>query len=138
MIILDTNVLSEVMRPQPDEHVLAWLDAQDSADLWLTSVGAAEIYAGIAKLAYGAKRTTLAKQVEATLVHFHGRILPFDAEAAFVYGELAGPLLAKKIKYGIFDYQIAAIALVHGAQIATRNIKDFVDTGVPFINPWEA
>lgn len=138
MIVLDTNVISEGMRPWPDERVLTWLDRQEIADLWLTSIGAAELHAGIAKLGHGARRTALATEIGATLDDFQGRILPFDAEAAFIYGELAGPLLAKKAHYGILDYQIAAIALLHGATIATRNTKDFIDTGVPLINPWDA
>ena len=138
MIILDTNVLSEPMRPRPDRQVIAWLDSREVADLWLTSIGLAELYAGLAKLDHGAKRTGLAREVEATIGDFRGRILPFDADAAFVYGELTGLLLAKKTRFGILDYQIAAIALLHGAEIATRNIKDFASTGVPLINPWDA
>ncbi len=138
MIILDTNVLSEPMRPRPEPRVLEWLDRHDPADLWITAITAAEFYSGIAKLDRGVRRTALATEVEATLGDFRDRALPFDVDAAFVFGELTGPLVARKTKYGVLDFQIASIALLHGAELATRNIKDFVDTGVRLINPWDA
>ncbi len=138
MIILDTNVLSEPMRPRPEARVLEWLDRHDPAELWITSITAAELYAGIAKLDHGAKRSALAAEIEATIGDFRERALPFDVDAAFVYGALTGPLVASNTKYGVLDFQIASIALLHGAELATRNIKDFIATGVPLINPWDA
>lgn len=138
MIILDTNVVSEPMRPVPNPDVMAWLDGHEINDLWITAITAAELHAGVAMLEHGARRRSLATEIEATLDDFHGRVLPFAADAAFVYGELTGPLLVNKTKFGILDYQIAAIALVHGAVVATRNTKDFVATGVPLTNPWDA
>ncbi|MDB5538538.1 MAG: hypothetical protein JWQ89_265 [Devosia sp.] len=138
MIVLDTNVLSEPMRPVPDPRVMDWFDAQDGQDLWITAIVAAELWAGVAKLSVGSRRNGLQEQVEATLHEFDGRILAFDEDAAFVYGALVGPLLAKRMPYEVLDYQIAAITLVNGGTLATRNIKHFADTGVPLFNPWEA
>lgn len=138
MIVLDTYVVSEPMRPRPDMRVVDWLDAQDPAALWLTVVAVAELRTGIAKLGYGPKRSLLAEQVEATLADFEDRILPFDADAAFIYGELAGPMVAKKVTFEPLDVQLAAISLVHGATLATRNIKHFTDFGVPLVNPCDA
>jgi predicted nucleic acid-binding protein len=138
MIIIDTNVISEFMRAVPEPRVVDWLDSCDTAELWLTAITAAELHAGINKLAPGEKRARLAGAVADTLDEFDGRILPFDADAALVYGELVGPLLAKKLQFPIMDYQLAAIALVRGASLATRNAKDFTATGVAVINPWES
>jgi predicted nucleic acid-binding protein len=138
MIVLDTNVLSEPMRPVPDPRVMAWLDAQDAHDLWITAIVAAELWAGVAKLPLASRRNGLQEQIEETLHEFEGRILAFDEDAAFVYGELVGPLMAKRMRYEVLDYQIAAITLVNGGALATRNLKHFVDTGVPLVNPWEA
>ena len=137
MIVLDTNVVSEPMRPRPDMRVVDWLDAQDPAELWLTVVTVAELRTGIAKLGYGPKRSLLAEQVEGVLADFEDRVLPFDADAAFIYGELAGPMAAKKLTFETFDVQLAAISLVHGTTLATRNIKHFADLGVPIVNPWD-
>lgn len=138
MIVLDTNVISEPMRPQPDTRVMDWLDAQDTQGVWLTAIVVAELRAGIAKLPFGQRRTLLDEQIGEVLKEFEGRILPFDEDAAHVYGELVGPLLANKSHLEVLDLQIAAIALVAGASLATRNIKHFVGSGVLLINPWEA
>jgi toxin FitB len=138
MIVLDTNVLSEPMRPVPDPRVMDWFNAQDAQDLWITSIVAAELWAGVAKLPVGSRRKDLQEQIEETLREFDGRILSFDEDAAFIYGELVGPLIARRTLYQVLDYQIAAITLVNGGSLATRNIKHFVDTGVPLLNPWEA
>ncbi|OEO30377.1 hypothetical protein VW23_021660 [Devosia insulae DS-56] len=137
MIVLDTNVVSEPMRPRPDMRVVDWLDAQDPAELWLTVVTVAELRTGIAKLGSGPKRSLLVEQVEATLADFEDRILPFDADAALIYGELAGPMVAQKVTFAPLDVQLAAISLVHGATLATRNVKQVTDFGVPFVNPWD-
>lgn len=137
MIVLDTNVVSEPMRPRPDMRVVDWLDAQDSAEMWLTAVTVAELRTGITKLEYGSKRSLLAEQIERVLTDFEDRILTFDADAAFIYGELAGPMVARKMKVEALDVQLAAISLVHGATLATRNIKHFTDFGVPLVNPWD-
>ena len=138
MIVLDTNVLSEPMRQIPDPRVVDWLDAQDAQDLWITAIVAAVLWAGVAKLPPAGRRSGLQAQVEETLKEFEGRVLAFDEDAAFVYGELVGPLIAKRTKYEVLDYQIAAITLVNGGILATRNLKHFIDTGVPLINPWDA
>lgn len=137
MIVLDTNVLSEPMRPGPDPRVMDWFDALDAQDIWITAIVAAELWAGVAKLPLGSRRNILQGQVEDTLQELDGRILAFDEDAAFVYGDLVGPLMARRARYEVLDYQIAAITLVNGGTLATRNVKHFIDTGVPLINPWD-
>jgi predicted nucleic acid-binding protein len=136
MIVLDTNVISEFLRPLPEPRVVEWLDSHDTAELWLTVMTVAELQAGIAKLLPGEKRDRLSQNIAATLSEFSGRILPFGEDAAFIYGDLIGPLLATKTRFAIMDYQIAAITLQHVGRLATRNTKDFATTGVALINPW--
>jgi len=137
MIILDTNVISEFIRPRPEPRVVDWLDRHDTADIWLTAITVAELQAGVAKLAAGERRQRLAHEIGVTLDEFEDRILPFGADAAYAFGNLTGPLLARKTRFPIMDYQIAAIALLHGGVLATRNTKDFVKTGVALVDPWE-
>lgn len=138
MIVLDTNVISEPMNPRPNPKVVNWLDAQSESDIWLTSITVAELRAGLAKLQPGAKHELLAEKIDRTLRDFQDRILPFGQDAAFVYGDLVGPMMAKKAIYKVLDYQIASIVLVNGGTLATRNTRDFMTTGVPLIDPWTA
>lgn len=137
MIILDTNVISEFIRARPEPRVVVWLDRHDTADLWLTAIAVAELQAGVAKLEAGDRRQQLARAIEITLDEFEDRILPFGADAAYVFGNLTGPLLASGTRFPIMDYQIAAITLLHGGVLATRNTKDFSNTGVSLVNPWD-
>jgi toxin FitB len=139
MIILDTNVVSEPLRVAADSRVIAWLDSHDPADLWLTAITAAELRAGVEKLDVGRRRVALADQVDAILGdHFAGRILPFGVEAALAYGVIVGPKLRSPQPIETLDYQIAAIARVHGATLATRNVRHFQDCGIELIDPWTA
>lgn len=139
MIILDTNVVSEPFRTLAEPRVIAWLDAQDRSELWLTAITAAELYAGVNKLPQGVRRSALQVNLTAILQdEFAGRILSFDLDAAVFYAEIAGPRLAAKKKVEALDCQIAAIARLHGATIATRNTRHFEDCGVEFIDPWTA
>lgn len=137
MIVLDTNVVSDTMRPRPDAALLAWLDAQAPSDLWLTSTVAAELMAGVARLPNGARRQQLAQGVTALLEQDFGqRVLVFDLAAASVYAEL----LAQRERAGrpisMADAQIAAVCLANNAALATRNLKDFADLGLQLHNPW--
>lgn len=138
MIVLDTNVISELIRARPEQRVVDWLDRHDTANLWLTAIAVAELHAGVAKLGAGERRQQLARAIEITLGEFEDRILPFGADAAYVFGYLTGPLLASRTRFPIMDYQIAAITLLHGGVLATRNTKDFSKTGVPLVNPWDS
>lgn len=138
MIVLDTNVVSELMRPDPAMGVVAWVDRRPADEVFVTAVTAAELLYGVARLPDGARRATLARKLRELLEDdFEGRVLPFDASAADHYAtivvsrERAGrPIL-------MADAQIAAICRGFDADLATRNVKDFADTGVRILNPWD-
>ena len=137
MRVLDTNVVSETMRAQPHAAVLAWLDAQDPSDLWLTAVVAAELMSGVARLPDGARKQQLAHGVAAMLEQdFAGQVLPFDLAAASVYADLVAQRERSGKPIGMADAQIAATCLVHQATLVTRNLKDFEGLGLTLINPW--
>jgi hypothetical protein len=139
MILLDTNVVSEIMRPSPDPWVGAWMSAQPVPDLFTTAINEAEIFKGIEIMAHGKKRRELVELAEAFFhVDMASRILPFDSAAAHWFAEIFA--LRKRAGRMVqpLDLQIAAIARQHGAVIATRNIDDFSGAGVELINPWQA
>lgn len=137
MILLDTNVLSELMRAKPEPAVVAWIDAQPAQDLLISSITVAEILYGIARMPEGKRRQALQDVAIAMFEEdFAGRILPFDADAAAHYAELAAGSEAKGKIADMADGQIAAIARLHGVQIATRNVRHFASFGVPLVNPW--
>ncbi|MBM3646143.1 MAG: type II toxin-antitoxin system VapC family toxin [Alphaproteobacteria bacterium] len=138
MIVLDTNVLSELLRPTPAPQVEAWLAAQDGTNVYFTAVGEAELRHGVAILPAGRRRDALAQAIEGMLDEdFRDRILPFDREAARAYAAIAAERRAAGRSISQFDCQIAAIARAHGASVATRNIGDYVGCGVAVIDPWE-
>ena len=136
MIILDTNVTSELMRAQPEPAVMGWLATQRAAELFSTVVTVAEISYGLERLPRGRRRRSLEQSYQSLFVGMADHILPFDVEAALLYG----PLVAAKERVGIamdpMDAQIACIAACRGAMIATRNERDFADCGVQLVNPW--
>ena len=137
MIVLDTNVVSELMRPAPSEGVLAWFAAQDAADLYLSAIAEAELRRGAAMLPVGKRRDQLLFVIDAMIAEdFAGRILPFDSAAAqaFVLVFLERRAAGRPISFA--DCQIAAIARARQAAIATRNTADFADCGIAVIDPW--
>jgi len=137
MILLDTNVVSELMRPAPAEAVLAWFAAQDAADLYLSALGEAELRRGAAMLPAGKRRDQLMATIDAMIAEdFAGRILPFDSTAAqaFVLVFLERRAAGRPISFA--DGQIAATARAQGAAIATRNTADFAGCGIAVIDPW--
>jgi predicted nucleic acid-binding protein len=137
MIVLDTNVISELMRPRPYAGVLAWVAAQPRAQLCTTCVNQAETLYGIAALPAGRRRTALAAAAEAMFAEdFAGRILPFGAAAAARYPEIV--LTRRRAGSPIegFDGLIAATALAAGARIATRDVGGFSGCGLTLIDPW--
>ena len=137
MIVLDTNVVSKMMRPAPDASVLNWLNTQVAEELWLNSVVVSELLFGIARLPAGARKRQLTYAFAAMLSEdFAGRILPFDLEAAVIYAELAAGGAAKGRPVAMADAQIAAICLAQGAKLATRNLKHFEGLGMVLVNPW--
>jgi len=138
LIVLDTNVVSELMRPNPEPAVLVWLDAQRPGDLWLSSVVAAELMFGVARLPEGSRKQQLAQAVSAMLEQdFAGRILPFDLAAAVAYATLVAERERAGASIAMADAQIAAICRVSGAALATRNQKHFAGMGLTLINPWD-
>lgn len=137
MNLLDTNVVSELMRPQPDAGVQRWLRAQPSERLATSAITAAEIGAGIATLSAGARQRDLRSRWERLLAQGFGpRLLPFDGAAAQVYGELFGARRKAGRPADAFDLQIAAIARSRGCRVVTRNVGDFAGLGVEVVNPW--
>ena len=137
MIILDTNVVSEPLKPAPEPKVLAWLDNQVPETLYLTSVNLAELLAGIETLPVGRRRTDLHRALtEQMMPLFEGRILPFDKKAAEAFARINAGTKALGNPISFADGMIAAIASVHGFILATRNENDFKAAGIGLINPW--
>jgi len=138
VIVLDTNVLSELMRSEPAAAVFGWVAAQPRALLHTTSVNKAEILYGIAALPDGRRRHALATAAEAMFTDdFAGRVLPFDGVAAVYYAEIAADRRRRGRPIEAFDAQIAAIARAVGAELATRDTAGFAGCGVTVLNPWE-
>ncbi len=138
MIILDTNVLSELMKRNGSEKVRTWAFKYPIKTLWTTTITQAEILYGIALIPEGKRHDDLQKA--ATLMfleEFAGRVLPFDEKAAIAFAEIAFQRRRKGKPISQADAQIAAICRVNKAMIATRNVTDFEDCGIEIINPWE-
>lgn len=139
MIVLDTDVISELVRPQPDRRVLGWLDRYPWVEVYLTAVTAAELRYGVARLPDGRRKSELAERVRRlTKEHFARRVLPFDDEAASHYAQVVASRETRGRPIGTADAQTAAICLRHGAALATRNTKDFTHIDVGIVNPWES
>ena len=138
MFILDTNVISEAMRLEPEPAVMAWLDDQDALDLYVTTVSLGEVEYGLRRLPFGARRSRLEGNLEKLLAEtFSGRVLSFDQPAATYYGQVMSRRRALGRPIFALDAQIAAIARVARFAIATRNVRDFVECGVEIVNPFE-
>jgi len=138
VIVLDTKVLSETLRPAPADSVSRWMKEQPSTSLFTTTICEAEIFYGLALMPGGRRRARLEEAVAAIFEEeFAERILPFDSAAARAFA----PIAARRRRLGRpiteFDAQIAAIAHSRGATLATRNVEDFVDCGIKVVSPWE-
>jgi hypothetical protein len=137
MIILDTNVLSEASRPRPSEIVGYWVDSHKRTVLFTTTICEAEIFLGVALLPHGRKREDLRLQATKLFEQdFAGRVLPFTSAAARAFAEIAAARRRAGRPIKEADAQIAAIARVHGAALATRDLADFEGCGVALIDPW--
>jgi len=137
MIILDTNVLSELMRPKPSARVVAWIAKQPAAELCTTSITEAEIFYGIALRNKGKRREGLLAAAEAMFTEdLGGRIFGFESDSARAFSTIAAHrrVLGRPINHA--DAQIAAIAQVRGAKLATRNFADFGNCGLDVVDPW--
>lgn len=140
MILLDTHVLSECMRPVPAAPVVAWLDAQAAGQVWVCAISRAEIEWGVALLADGRRKLALGMAAEGMFAEdFAGRCLSFDEQAASRYATIVSARTRLGRPVSVEDAQIAAIALAHGMTLATRNERDFeaID-GLSVVNPWRA
>lgn len=139
MIVLDTNVLSEPLKPAPAPQVLAWLDLQAPETLFLTTVCLAELLAGVEAMPAGKRRTLLRQTLQDQLVLlFADRVLPFDRLAADVFAQVHTAAIKQGNPISFADCAIAAIAKVHGCAVATRNVRDFRGTGTQVIDPWSS
>jgi len=135
--LLDTNVLSEVQRPQPDERVLAWLDQVDEDRTFLSVITVGEIARGVEQLDDGKRKAALRQWLDVDLpARFGGRLLQIDRETALVWGELMARAKARGRGLGVMDAWIAAAALRHELTLVTRNTKDFVSIGLKLLDPW--
>ena len=137
MIVLDTNVLSEALKPLPSPIVLGWLGAQKVLSVFTTSVTEVEVLYGVETLPPGKRRLQLLAAVEKLFAEeFAGRILPFDEDAARAFAGIVAARDAAGRPISQFDAMIAAIARSHRAAVATRNTADFQHCGIDVINPW--
>jgi len=138
MILLDTNILSEVMRKEPAVIVLNWLDAQPLEQIWVCAISRAEIFLGITLLPEGKRKDVLnAAAIGMFTEEFHNPCLPFDSLAANFYAEIVSGRRRQGRPISVEDAQIAAIARARGMKIATRNTSDFEGiSGLDVINPW--
>jgi len=139
MIILDTNVVSELFRPVPDPNVVSWLENL-AGDAAITSITLAELFAGVGRLPDGKRKSTLTAAVELVVRTYADSqgILPFDHLAARYYADVVNRRANQGSPISTADAQIAAICRAHDAVCATRNTKDFLGTGVELVNPWES
>ena len=138
MILLDTNVVSELMRTSPDPAVEAWIAQHPVENLFFSAVGESELCQGVEIIPTGRRRETLVPEIE-TMLHaaFDNRILPFDSRAARAYAVLTAKRRFAGRTVTPVNCEIAAIARAHGMAVATRNAQDFEDMGIDVYNPWD-
>ena len=137
MIILDTNVLSEPLKPSPDPAVIRWLDRQSPATLYVTTISQAELLAGVSALPAGRRRTELRKVIDKELsLLFEDRVLLFGERSAEAYAQVVPAANAAGNPIDFADAAIGAIAIEHNYILATRNVADFKGTSIKLLNPW--
>ena len=139
MILLDTNVVSEVMKTRPAEAVVAWLNGQDSEKLYVSAITVGEIAYGLRILPDGERRSGLPERFERFVaLAFDQRVLVYDESAARIYGELMGDRREIGLPMSVPDGQIAAIARLNHLAVATRNVPEFEHCGIDVLNPFQA
>lgn len=137
MILLDTNIISEMMKPIPSNNVIVWIDQQESTQLFISTVTIGEIVYGLNALPEGSRRNLLEEAFNKSIMDaFRHRVLSFDEAAAHLYGKIMASRRALGRPLNIPDGQIAAIAHANGLAVATRNTRDFSDCGLSLINPF--
>jgi toxin FitB len=137
LILLDTNIISEGLRPRPDAKVRDWIDSQSPADLYICTPVLAELRYGVELLPDRVRRARLELAIRKTEEAFGSRVLPFDRAAAYEYGRILAHRDRLGCTSGAMDGLIAAIAKVHGASVATRDERGFTDIGLDIINPFD-
>lgn len=137
MIVVDTNVVSELMRPSPSSQVVDWVRGCDESDLYTSAITLAEILYGIERLPDGRRKDVLKITTDNVFAAFEERVLPFDATAAVQYATIVSDRDRAGLSIDGFDAQIAAICRTRRAALATRNGKDFHGTGIDVIDPWQ-
>lgn len=139
MIVLDTNVISEIFRPSPEPRVIDWLVSQ-TGDVAISAITLAELLAGVRRLPDSRRQDELAARIEEAVAPYRGSrsVLAFDDGAAERYADVLASREAAGAPISTADAQIAAICLAHDAACATRNVKDFAHTGVELVDPWAA
>lgn len=136
--LLDTNIVSETVRPKLEPRVLAWVEQQNPPELFLASMTIGELMRGARKIKEAPRRTVYERWIEGDLTEqFEGRILPFDDKAARTWGRLMGDGDRKGLTPATVDAQIAAIAIDHGLVLVTRNVRDFQHFELEIRNPWD-
>lgn len=138
MIVLDTNVVSELMRAEPHPAVIEWLGRHPNTSLFTTTLTQAEIFYGLRLLPEGKRRTALMEAADLLFENdMAGRVLPFDTDSAHFFALIAAERRAAGRPVSQIDCQIAAIVRSRGAALATRNVRDFEDCGISVFDPWE-
>jgi predicted nucleic acid-binding protein len=138
VIVVDTNVISELMRPDPDLTVIAWVSGQPLGSLATTAINVAEIRVGLARLSDGARKVALSAAAEGVFSGLKELIWSFDAHSAQEYATVVAHRESIGRPISGFDAQIAAVCISRGAAIATRNVDDFSDLGLEVIDPWQS
>lgn len=137
MIVVDTNIVSELLRPSPSQRVVAWVSAHLAREMYTSAVSVAEVLYGIERLPAGRRQDELRSAATEIFRAFADQVLAFDRDAAGQYALV----VSRRERVGLpiegFDAQVAAICRVHGAAVATRNVSDFDETGIEVINPWD-
>jgi predicted nucleic acid-binding protein len=137
VIVLDTNIISELMRTRPADRVRTWADERVASELFTTSIAEAEVRYGIALLPKGKRRDALAGAARVMFSEgLRWRVLPFTSDAAEHYADIAAVRRRSGRPISTLDAQIGAIARAHGATLATRNVSDFEDCGIDLLDPW--
>lgn len=138
MIVFDTNVVSEAMRPNPDPRVLAWFDSVPRSESHITIITVGELLSGVLQLPRGRKRNALHERVDDVIAAYRGRILSADPQSAPLYAEIRAARRRDGRPIGVSDAWVAAVCRRHGVPLATRNVADFEGTGIAVVDPWES
>lgn len=136
MIVLDTNVVSEAMKPAPDPGVMSWLTSVPMSSVRLTVVTVAELLKGVFQLPEGHRRDAVQEHVEIVLAAYNGKLLDVDARTAPYFADIVTKRDREGRPIGVMDAWIAAVCRLHDVPLVTRNVKDFEGTGIAVINPW--